>query len=376
MTRKKHLVVSAVNLIEGGTLTILRECLQAASRELSEHWEITALVHKSSLVDVPGIKYIEYPEIKKSWISRIKFEYVDCRALSKDLKADFWLALHDISPRVATPRQAVYCHNAMCFYRMSAKEVWRDPKLLLFSLFYGYLYRLNIKANERVIVQQDWIRKEFLRQHLHSQIVVAHPVDDASNHPTPIREASPRRAGSTRFFYPSFPRVFKNFELLMEAWEILCMDPEWDGHLIVTIDGLENKYARGLHQRFKKLRNLTFSGRLSFSEMQHHYSDSDCMIFPSRLETWGLPLTEAKRHGLAILVADLPYAHEAIGSYDQVGFFDPTSAEQLAAKMLQFSKQRSGRIWPEHKSDSIADPYARNWPELLKILLSEPSPRD
>lgn len=362
---RNHLVVSAVNLIEGGTLTVLRECLRAARQDLPDSWKITALVHRADLVNVQGIEYIEFPEIKKRWISRVKFEYFECRNLSRALKPDFWLSLHDMSPRVGAVRQAVYCHNAMCFYRMSFRESLLDPKLVLFSLFYGFLYGINIKSNNAVIVQQDWMRKEFERRYGISNAVVAHPLLEES-----IPVAASKWRGH-RFFYPSFPRIFKNFEVLLSAWALLCADPTWLGELTVTFDGSENAYAQGLVRKFGHLRNVEFTGRLSYSQVQDEYRRSDCLVFPSRLETWGMPISEAKQHGLTLLVSDLPYAHEAVGGYDGVAYFSPNNPQILAGLMRSFSEGEM--IFSRSEASVIDPPYARDWSTLLRLLLTEGS---
>lgn len=90
-------------------------------------------------------------------------------------------------------------------------------------------------------------------------------------------------------------------------------------------------------------------------------------MFPSKAETWGLPLTEAKRHGLAILAADLPYAHETLGTYDGASFFDVTDSNELARQMRELSK---GRLqFGECVGTRPADPFAENWNQLFDILL-------
>ena len=91
----------------------------------------------------------------------------------------------------------------------------------------------------------------------------------------------------------------------------------------LTIDGTENRYARWLKRRFGQLPNLRFLGLQSHDRMLEHYKEGNALLFPSRLETWGLPITEAKQHQLPMLVAEVPYAHETVGEYDLVSFFDP-----------------------------------------------------
>ena len=73
---KKTIVVSAVSLRslrKGGTLTILRNCLEYLST-LAQTGEcrIVALVHKKELAFYPGIEYIEMPDIIKSWSRRLR----------------------------------------------------------------------------------------------------------------------------------------------------------------------------------------------------------------------------------------------------------------------------------------------------------------
>ena len=59
----KTIVISAVNLRKGGTLTILRNCLEYLSTlAQTGEYRIVALVHRKELALYPGIEYIEMPE--------------------------------------------------------------------------------------------------------------------------------------------------------------------------------------------------------------------------------------------------------------------------------------------------------------------------
>ena len=59
ITFRKHIVISAVNIRKGGTLTVLKDCLSYLSGRTDLH--VTALVHDRSLCEEPGISYIEIP---------------------------------------------------------------------------------------------------------------------------------------------------------------------------------------------------------------------------------------------------------------------------------------------------------------------------
>ena len=59
------IVISAVNLVEGGPLTILRSCLKALNDYSAYNdVEVLALVHKKELCSFSNITYIEVPWAK------------------------------------------------------------------------------------------------------------------------------------------------------------------------------------------------------------------------------------------------------------------------------------------------------------------------
>ena len=103
--------------------------------------------------------------------------------------------------------------------------------------------------------------------------------------------------------------------------------------------------------------------------MADHYSSMDCLIFPSRMETWGLPISEAKDYRLPILVSDLPFAHETVGNYDKVKFFnclDARSLSDIMASMIEGTITYDLNIIQDESK-----PDALNWDELLFLITKE-----
>ncbi len=365
---RKRLVVSAVNFSEGGPLTILRDCLGSAALSLSSEWEIIALVHNRNLIDLPRVRLIEIPNAKRSWLHRLYFEWFEFRRLSRRLEPDLWLSLHDITPRVIARRQAVYCHNPSPFYRLSLPEAWHEPRLWLFSNFYRYLYRVFIRKNHWVIVQQAWLRIAFKRMYGNLPMVVAHPSLVPVNS-GPRSEYLEAVTGKIVFFYPALSRVFKNFEVICEAAKILASRGVSGFEIRLTLSGNENSYSKWLYKSYSEVVGLLFIGLQDRIQMEKHYREASAVIFPSKLETWGLPISEAKLHRRPILAADLPYAHETVGSYDNVSFFPPADAVTLA-NLMQSIIDKSWRP-TNAKMKEPAKPFTRNWRELWQLLTVE-----
>ena len=257
---KKTIAISAINLFEGGALSILKDCLNYLNENLSENYYVVAFVHNTSLLDVKNIRLIEVPKSRSSYIYRLYYEYIWFYFQSRKLKPYLWLSLHDITPNVKANIRAVYCHNPSPFYKLSKKEFLIEPSFGFFNLFYKYLYKINLNKNKYVVVQQNWLRDIFKRN-LNSQakIIVAPPnITIKDNHGTYKKETS----NKTIFFFPSFPRVFKNFECICDAVKLLS-DENLDFEMHITITGHENKYAKQLFKKYSGISKIKFFGLLS-----------------------------------------------------------------------------------------------------------------
>ena len=324
----KKIVLSGINLSEGGPLTIYKECLGCLEKYFLKEYRIIALVHDRNLFSEyeSKIEFIEFKDSKKSYLKRMYYEYFYFKKLSKKLKPYLWFSLHDMTP--------------------------------------------NVRADKRVVVQQDWIRKKFKQIFKIKNVIVAHPnvvIDDLDLEKT--RQNNVKTVKKS-FLYPSFPRIFKNFEVICEAVKILEEKNVTDFTVYLTVDGSENLYSKKLFQKYKDLKNIKFLGLLKRKELMKYYESSENIIFPSKLETWGLPISEAKIFGKNILLADLEYAHETLGNYKNVMFFEPDDAEKLAEKMEILINGENVKF-DGNLEKNIENPFCKNWKELFDILLED-----
>ncbi len=356
--------MSAVNIRKGGTLTVLKECLQYLSGRADLH--VTALVHSRALCDFPGIDYIEIPWSTESWLKRLKCEYITMNGISRRLpETDLWLSLHDTTPRVKAKRQAVYCHTSFPFMKPTLQDWKMDRKIVLFSLFTRYAYQWNVRRNRYLIVQQDWMRLG-LSQMLgfpEKNIIVAPP----AFRPLAFEPAPAKRPPV--FLYVGTPDCHKNFETLFKAARLL---EEQLGKgafkVLVTVKGDENRYAQWLHRNWGGTNSIDFCGFLSREKLAKTYGEASCLVFPSRSETWGLPISEFSPSGKPMILADLPYAHGTASGAASVAFFPVRNAERLAALMLEVIQGKLDSFGPVPVQD-IRQPYAAGWHELFDILL-------
>ncbi|MFM2484511.1 glycosyltransferase [Celerinatantimonas yamalensis] len=334
---KKVVVISGQNCTSGGILSIYEDFLLELSKK--DNIKIFAIVNSKKLFKNKDekITYIEIPKSKKSWLLRLFYEYIWFYFLSKKIKSDLWISMHDITPNVKTKKLITYCHNPSPFYKFKWTDFFLDWKFGLFTLFYSSLYSINIKKNDHVIVQQVWIKKEFEQRFNINNVIVSKPANDFLDNIKGCK--NPREFESNesfKFFYPSYPRVFKNFEVICEAVKIIESSGDFNFSVLITVDGYENRYANKLYNRYGTVKNIIFSGLMSREEVFDYYNQCDVLIFPSKLETWGLPISEFKAYNKPMILANEKYTKETIAGYDKVILFESNDAHALARIMINF----------------------------------------
>jgi glycosyltransferase involved in cell wall biosynthesis len=373
MTKPNVLVISAINLFEGGPLSVLKDCLDYLKEsEYTKEYKILALVHKKNLFDeskYSEIEFVEFPKSRNSYFYRLYYEYVYFKKFAHKNKVTFWLSLHDISPNIGNVPQAVYCHNPSPFNTVNFRDLYLQPTQLLFRFFYKYLYKINIGKNKYVVVQQQWLKCRFEKMFNinSSNIIVARP--EEPNVPEVFLGKNISENGIV-FFYPAYPRPFKNLEVIGKAIEQL---KEWgveNFKVIITLNGKENRYSESIYSKFNHLQNLVFAGLLKREEVYNIYGACDCLLFPSKLETWGLPISEFKQFKKPMFVADMEYAKETAAGYNQVSFFDPTNPKLLASLMRKFidGEHIDYSCLNEIKYDGL---YSETWKGMFDILLDK-----
>lgn len=363
---RKIIVLSGINLYTGGPLTIYYECLDAIRDSgLWRNNKIVAFVHRRKLFEEyeDFVTIVELPKSRKNYLLRLYYEFVYFNEFSKRHRIDVWISLHDITPRVKARRIYTYCHNAIPFLKKDLRKIKYGRKEVIFSFLYKYLYRLNITSATAIIVQQDWMRKEFKKMYPVENIIVARPIYRDNNYYWNDGEKSEKPS----FIYAAYPRFFKNYEVILDACEMLEKQKMFDFEVWITIDGTENNYSKMLKNKYKHLKTVKWYGLLSREEVFEKYNQSWYMIFPSTLETWGLPISEYKQTQKPMIVADLPYAHETVGRYDKVIFFDPSDYLGLVQVMKRCIE--GSAVFKKTSNKKYEKPICKGWDELIKAII-------
>lgn len=138
---------------------------------------------------------------------------------------------------------------------------------------------------------------------------------------------------SSQFIYVASANPNKNHRALIQAWALLAAENIFP-QLSVTIAESNFELIQYLgdicRKSGAKIINL---GDIDYDQIIELYGRSDVLIYPSVLESLGLPLLEAKHYGLDILAPEMDYVRDLVHPAQT---FDPRSATSMARAVKRY----------------------------------------
>ena len=147
---------------------------------------------------------------------------------------------------------------------------------------------------------------------------------------------SKEKASEFDFVYVASGETHKNHRILLEAWSLLAAEGLFPS-LCLTLNPVKfGSLAREIENVCERDKlAVTNVGELSHEGVMGLYESVGALIYPSKLESFGLPLMEARQMGLAILASELDYVRDLV---DPEQSFDPDSATSIARAVKRFMK--------------------------------------
>lgn len=220
----------------------------------------------------------------------------------------------------------VYLHQPLPISEMNWSLFDRSERAYW---FYKHIYPIFMRRRRQRVksyfCQGAWMKPRYakLLGVDESKIVVSRPLFNVD----PRNDISVRRPVRGLFYYPALYHPYKGHAKLVEAVKLMVSsDPVIyrDLKVVFTIEKgaapkLEaeiNKY--GLNSFFD------FVGLMPLSQVRDFYNRAAAMLFPSELETFGLPLLEAAEVGCPVIAFNKPFVTELLVDYPGLSLCDST----------------------------------------------------
>ena len=327
------IVVVDIAASSGGALTVLNNLYKhICDNDILNDWHF--LLCDNFLEETPNIKVSTFPQYKK-WSKRLMFDFVDGKKFINSFNPDLVLSLQNtIVAGVAAP-QIVFLHQSIPFQNAKRFSFFKssERKMAVYQHLIGKMISESIKRADHTIVQSKWMEEEVVK-------VTGIDVENISCMFPKVDTIFPivkdTNFNKNSFFYPAADYIYKNHKIIYDAVKILNSN---------GIDGFDIELTL---ERESSQKNISFIGEIPFERVLEKYNRST-LIFPSYIETIGMPLLEAKQVGSIILVADCSYSREVLKDYNNAYFFNPFEPVELAnliKKVIndEIKKEKTNRI--------------------------------
>jgi glycosyltransferase involved in cell wall biosynthesis len=256
-----------------------------------------------------------------------------------------------ILKRTARPGDTVLCFgNLPPLFRLPCRVVvFLQNRFLLQP---GGLAAMSWRVRARLAMERRWLQWRrsnadgFVVQTLTMQALLRRELGvEAEVVPFAAAASSaglrPAQGDEWRFVYVASGEPHKNHRRLIDAWcrlaergvrpvLSLTLDHVRDRRLIAWIE------SRAAAAGLKVVTSAAPEG-----DVEPLYRDASALIYPSLVESFGLPLIEARALGLPIIAAELDVVRDVL---DPVQTFDPHSPISIARAVMRFMGIQEPRI--------------------------------
>lgn len=319
------LIIHAPNIHQGGGKTLLVQLLCALDKTSS----CTLLADSRFYLD-PELGYLRRFSFASSLFGRLSAE----RTLFSLAKpGDIVLCLGNLPPLLpCAGRVIVFLQNR---YLIDESHHQGMPIKVRLRIAVEKLWlRLLLRHDMKLVVQTS-----SMQQLAKAALGVVPRVLPFFEHKQ-IRQHS-RSSCATGFVYPATADKHKNHMNLLAAWNLLhASGLNVKLHLTVQEN---SEVLESISQLQKKGVAIVNHGQLAPAQLSNLYVSCAALIYPSRMESLGLPLLEAQAAGLPVIASERDYVRDVI---IPVETFDPDSAISIARAVRRFlSIPETNFVW-------------------------------
>ena len=339
---KKVIFVNNTAAINGGALTVLKQFLEEIKQRRDEskiyYFFVTADLKE---YECEYIKIID--DIKgRQMLDRMKWDKFGMKSWAKkhNIKPDLVISLQNIAVSYKGVPQIIYLHQSLPYSEYSKWNLFKsdERKLWFYTNVYKHLIHNSIKKDMYISVQTNWMKEALIEKGISKdKIIISKPKLKQFN-VNDIEKLSLDNKKYT-YFYPADEYKYKNHRIILEALNYIKKNYEDKINnikVIFTLDENSNSYnyckENGL------LDVVEFKSTLTYDKVLQYYKSCNCVLFPSYIETFGLPLIEAAKFGKRILVSNCKYSREVLKSYSNVKFITYDNYQEWANNMINFDK--------------------------------------
>lgn len=357
-------LVNATAARSSGALSVLKQFLGAVQCYDSID-EFIVFVDQGFLCkEIANVRFVKIDT--QGWFKRIWWDWSGLKkwSMKHNIIPDVLISLQNTGSNLDVP-QLIYYHQLLPLSGKTWNPLHRKEWVLFcYKQFYSFFVKRFLTERTHVVVQIPSIKEAFVRKFRidERQVSVLTPqvstIDYSSISPIELDR------DSFHFIYPATPFVYKNhIELVYAVQWLLGVEPRLRGKIKIHFT-MQREDDRDLWKKILKagLSDIfVFEGVIPFERLLAYYKSCNALLFPSYIESFGLPLLEAAGAGLPIVAMDLPYVHDVVGQYAGVRYAKLGSPETWGKAIREICDN------PVRYNPFVSDLHG-DWDKFFEIL--------
>lgn len=317
--------MSAASLRMGGAVTIYNQFIAHLQEEIDDNRYFIFVNKVLQQPSIPGVRYYEIDiesRKRRNW-----FDNTGCKEIleKEGFVPDVVISLQNTGVKcLKVLPQLVYYHQPLPFFKQKWNPLKREERSkFLYKHFYLWFVKRSIGPKTRFVVQTKFIKDNLVKRLDidQSRVSICFPDVDVPNADKVQEYSFPNNEVS--LIFPSLYSPHKSHATIVKAMSILQREKSEQLKNVRIYFTVGEDEAPELVSLIKELGvedKFCMMGKLPYETTLSLYKSASAMLFPSTMETLGLPLVEAAAFCLPVLVADVPYAHEVMEGYEGVRF--------------------------------------------------------
>ena len=324
---KRRMFIHATNVHQGGGRSLLDAILRAI------RGEVVLCVDERMSLPIDMKANIQVRRVKPSVLQRFMAE----KQLSESVeKNDVVLCFGNLPPLFCLRgHTVVFLQNRYLIEDVSLNAFPLKIRLRLAVERMWFSWRL--KYADEFVVQTPTMKKYLMAKTLGKvQVSVLPFVADPNGYTRELVQSQENKVAVFDFVYVASGEPHKNHQLLIEAWCLLAAEGQFPS-LCLTLDKFRFVLLCDFIEEMQQLYSvkITNVGVLFQHDVLDLYRKSGAVVYPSKFESFGLPLIEARQAGLPVLASELDYVRDVL---DPEQTFDPNSPMSIARAVKRFMR--------------------------------------
>lgn len=319
------LYCNASNMHTGGGKTLIIDFINHAVKK--NNLKCVFFIDKRLVLPKIDVEHIEL--ISVSIFLRM---FIDFYLFYKLKKEDVLICLGNLPPIISFSCWSVLLQsNRFLVENHTTKHMKYQTKIkILFDRIFFQLFKKNVSQ----IIVQSQSMKEILDNKLSSKKISNVKV-------LAYKNALPKNIIKYKkkydFVYIASDETYKNHDNLLKAWVRLYLHKLYPSLCLVLPENSSIKEkVKKMLRKYKDMDILVFDNN-DRDEALKSLKLSKTLIFPSKFESYGLPIVEAKMYNLNIIASEKDFVRDLV---DPEETFDPESDLSIYRAVKRFMKKK------------------------------------